>query len=43
MKGIISLIVVAAMLLVGCQDDNSILEPTNDFTDATLLNKSTLD
>ena len=39
MKGLINLIVVAAMLLVGCNDDNSILEPTNDFADNTPLNK----
>ena len=39
MKGVISLIVLAIMLLVGCNDDSSILEPTNGMTDQNAHNK----
>ena len=43
MKKLIGLIILSAMvLMIGCNDDSSILETTNDFTDSSPLNKGRL-
>ena len=39
MKKIVILILTSLLFMVGCQDDNSILEPTNDVTSANSLDK----
>jgi len=36
MKKLVSIILLSLFFMVGCQDDNSILEPTNDLSDFSL-------
>ena len=39
MQKLISLILLSIFFALGCQDDNSILEPTNNFSEASLSSK----
>ncbi len=39
MKKVLLTIIAALFIVVGCQDNNSVLEPTSDSMDASVLNK----